>query len=207
MTLSGALWCEQHHRWECAANVGRPHHANAIRGQAYCKNHVGKTRYLARAQGEANLLAWSTTSHRDLAPLDLGQVVMDQLRLAVMRADLYGELLRLQLLEEGAEGLVGSVFAAGQGGGRVATGERVRALAAMEGEWRDRSVRFAKTAHDMGIAESHIQLEQERANIVVASYLRSLDEAGSALLPEVRSLMVERFTTGLASIVPGEVVA
>lgn len=57
----------------------------------------------------------------------------------------------------------------------------------------------------LGIAERHVQLEQERANVVTAAFLAALEVGG--LLPEVRSLMVDRFMEGLRSIVPGEVVA
>lgn len=206
MTRSGATWCEKHTRWECSAKVGREHHATAMRGMAHCKHHVGKTTALARAQGEANLLAWATTAHVGAAPLDPGQVVMDQLRVAVLRADLYGEMLRLQLGDEGIGGLVGLTYAAGREGARVETGEGPRGLGRLEAEWRDRVVRFAKAAHDMGIAERHVELEQERAQLVTTAFLAAL-EVG-ALLPEVRSLMIERFLERLGgSTVAGEVVA
>lgn len=176
MTRSGARWCEKHSRWECSAKVDREHHASAMRGQAYCKNHVGKARELARVQGEANLLAWSAMAGDagDLR-LDPGEVVLRQLRVAVLRADLYGERLRLQVTDDDAAGLVGETFAMGREGQRLATGERVRALAGLEGEWRDRAVRFALAAHGMGIADREIRMAEGQAQFVVSAVMPVLE--------------------------------
>ncbi|WP_248582580.1 hypothetical protein [Nocardioides sp. InS609-2] len=165
---------------------------------AMCRHHVGKALDVARTQGEANLLAWSSAaaSGRTLAAMDPGQVVMDQLRVAVLRADIYGELLRLQVADEDAWGLVGPTYAVGRdGGARVETGERVRGLAALEAEWRDRVVRFAKAAHDMGIAEQHIQLEQDKAQLVTSAFMAAL--AVVVLVPGDRDLMLRAFLEGL----------
>lgn len=194
MSRSGARWCEKHTRWECAAN--KPdHHATAVRGMAMCRHHVGKSMDLARTQGEANLLAWSAAAGRESGPLDPGQVVMDQLRVAVMRADLYGELLRIQVSDEEVDGLVGLTYAVGRDGARVSTGERVRGLAALEAEWRDRAVRFAKVAHDMGIDQRHIELEQGKAQLVTSAFLAAI--AAVSLLPADRDLMLRTFLSGL----------
>lgn len=56
----------------------------------------------------------------------------------------------------------------------------------------------------LGIAERHVQLEQERAQLVTAAFLAALDVGG--LVPEVRTAMIERFTDGLGALIPGEVV-
>ncbi|WP_435744947.1 hypothetical protein [Nocardioides sp. SYSU DS0663] len=207
MSRSGARWCPEHDRWECAAK--KPdHHASAVRGMAMCRHHVGKELDLARTQGEANLLAWSSeaASRSSAAALDPGQVVMDQLRVAVLRADIYGELLRIQVAGEDVDGLVGATYAVGREGTRVETGERVRGLAALEAEWRDRVVRFAKAAHDMGIAERVVELEQQRAELVTGAFLAAIDALG--LVPGERSRAIEVFLDRLGgSTVAGEVVA
>ncbi|MBA2952138.1 hypothetical protein GON03_19165 [Nocardioides sp. MAH-18] len=202
MARSGARWCETHDRWECSAK--KPdHHATAIRGLALCKNHAGRSLAVAKALGEANLAAWSTAAKpADAVALDPGTVVLDQLRVAVMRADLYGEMLRWQLEVEDEVGLVGTVYAAGRDGARVETGERARGLAQLEAAERDRVVRFAKTAHDMGIAERHVELEQERASLVTAAFRAALGVL--ELLPADRDLAVRTFLTSLGA---GEVVA
>lgn len=208
MIRSGARWCSDHGKWECSAN--KPdHHAPAIRGMAKCRFHVGKQLDLAKTQGEANLAAWQASANREESPLDLGQAVMDQLRVAVIRADIYGELLRIQISDEELGGLVGPTFAAGRDGARVETGEQVRALARLEAEWRDRVVKYAETAHRMGIATQVIELAQGQAEIVVLAFRAALEAAGASLLPADRAVMVETFLHRLGGrdVVVGELVA
>lgn len=209
MRRSGARWCTDHERWECAAKKA-DHHASAIRGMAMCRHHVGKSLDLARTQGEANLLAWSAQAAEDqgrASALDPGQVVMNQLRVAVLRADIFGELLRIQVADEDVDGLVGPTYAVGREGTRVETGERVRGLAALEAEWRDRVVRFAKAAHDMGIAERVVELEQQKAQLVVSAFMGALGVLD--LLPAARDEALRAFLAGLGrgEVVAGEVTA
>lgn len=52
----------------------------------------------------------------------------------------------------------------------------------------------------LGIAERHVQLEQERAGMVTAAFLAALDVGG--LVPEVRTAMVDRFVAGLGELMP-----
>ncbi|GAB2762400.1 hypothetical protein GCM10027273_44910 [Nocardioides pakistanensis] len=211
MRQSGATWCDDHERWECSKNTKRGSvrcHGVALRGLDRCRLHRGIARDIARAQGEANLLAWSSAAGKDAAPLDPGATVMDQLRVAVMRADLYGELLRVQVVDEDYTGLVGPTFAAGRDGARVETGEQVRGLARLEAEWRDRVVRFAKAAHDMGIAERHVELEQQKAQLVVQAFLAALGAINP--VPADRDLALRTFLQGLGrgpETVAGEVTA
>lgn len=210
MERSGAVWCEDHERWECSKVSKRSKsrcHASAIRGMATCKTHAGRSVAVAKAIGEANLAAWSTqAAAADLPALDPGTVVLEQLRRSVMRADLLGEMLRWQLEVEDESGLVGLTYTAGRDGVRVETGERARGLAQLEAAERDRVVRFAKTAHDMGIAERHVELEQERASLVTAAFRAALGVLG--LLPADRDLAVRTFLSSLGAgevVVAGEV--
>lgn len=211
MEAAGAVWCDDHGRWECSRTSKRSQlrcHSPAIRGTAACRLHSGRPAAVAKALGEAYLQAWSTEHGRgDEPPMDPGTVVLEQLRVAVMRADLYGELLRWQVEVEDEGGLVGRTFAAGRDGARVETGEQVRGLARLEAEWRDRAVRFAKTAHDMGIAERHVELEQERASMVTGAFRAAL--AVLDLLPADRDLAVRTFLAqlGAGDVVAGEVTA
>ena len=63
-----------------------------------CKNHSGRSLAMAKALGEANLLAWSTeAAGQDVAMPDPGLTVLQQLRVASLRADLFGLMLRWQL--------------------------------------------------------------------------------------------------------------
>ena len=146
---------------------------------------------------------------KQLPALDPGVVVLDQLRVAMLRADLYGELLRWQLEVDEEAGLIGRTFAAGRDGQRVETGEQVRGLARLEAEWRDRVVRFAKTAHDMGIADAQIELQQAQAELVVSAFLAAL-AAIPGLLPVARQEALTAFLAGLGrggETVAGAVVA
>ena len=227
MQRSGAVWCDEHGRWECASNSKRTAsrcHGSAITGSDRCRMHAGRSAAMTKALGEANLLAWSTEAARaegaaSLPALDPGTVVLDQLRVAVLRADVYGELLRWQLELDDldgaggggrvAAGLVGTTYAASRDGARVETGEQVRALARMEAEWRDRVVRFAKTAHDMGIADAQIELQQAQAELVVSAFLAAL-AAIPGLLPVARQEALTAFLAGLGrggETVAGAVVA
>lgn len=170
--------------------------------------HAGRSSAIERAIGEANLAAWTTPpAGADLPALDPGQVVLEQMRRAVMRADLYGEMLRWELEAEAEAGLVGTTYTAGRDGQRVETGERARGMAVLEAAERDRVVRFAKTAHDMGIAERHVELEQERASLVTAAFRAALGVL--ELLPADRDLAVRTFLSqlGAGEVVAGEVTA
>lgn len=163
-----------------------------MRGQAYCKNHVGKTRELAKAQGEVNLLAWSARAGGDEGPLDLGRTVMDQLRVAVMRAELLGRLLQSEVAVEGGHRVKGLV---------ARKANDVRALVKLEASERDRVVRIAKTAHDMGIDEQHVQIAQRDAERVIAAQQMQLDllhrELAGGLPPALRSRLIEVFLVGI----------
>lgn len=186
MRHSGAVWCDEHGRWECRHNSKRSQercHGAAVRGTDTCTDHGGKPTEVLKAQGEANLLAWSTLLAGDARPLDLGRTVMDQLRVAVMRAELYGGLLRDQVVVERSGGLVGS-------------SEEVRGLVRVEAAERDRVVRFVKVAHDMGIDERQIELQQEQAQLVTGAFMAAL-QVVSSLLPADRDLMVRTFLAGL----------
>lgn len=209
MRHSGARWCEEHGRWECARNKqgGVECHGSAICGTARCRMHAGKASELAKAQGQANLLAWSTAAVADAKPLDPGQAVMNALHVSVLRAQMLGELLRVQVEDQDYEGFVGRTYAAGRDGARVETGEQLRGLVRLEAEERDRSVKFAKAAHDMGIAERHIELQQAQAQIVVAAFRSALDAIGSELLPAARDAATRAFLGGLGTrpVVAGEV--
>jgi hypothetical protein len=195
MSRSGARWCEKHERWECNANKAN-HHASAIRGMAKCKNCAGRSLDIAKVIGEANIATWSSVAAGEMEPIDAGSAVVSQLRVAVMKADLYGQLHRLQLEVEGLGGLVGATFAAGRDGARVETGEQIRALSNLEMLWRDRVVKYAKTAHDMGIAERVIELHQGQAQLVVSAFMAGLG-ALPGLLPVDRDAALRAFLTGL----------
>lgn len=57
----------------------------------------------------------------------------------------------------------------------------------------------------LGIAERYVQLEEERASIVVAAFVGALEVL--VLVPADRDLVTRRFLELLGDVVPGEVVA
>jgi hypothetical protein len=87
---------------------------------------------------------------------------------------------------EGA-GLVGVTRSGVKGLGIFVTGEAIRGLAQLEAAERDRCVKFAKTAHDMGIAESHLKLVESYTAELAGLIGRILD--GLDLTPEQRHLV------------------
>lgn len=196
MQRSGARWCEDHELWECSKqrSKGRGQcHGPAVRGLDRCRMHLGRGMDLAKTQGEDNLAIWSAQAASGLAVVDPADAVMAQLRVAVYRADLYGELLRLQVADEEVGGIVGATYAAGRDGVRVETGESARGLAKLEAEWRDRVVRYSEVAHRMGIATRAIELAQGQAAIVSAGLRAAIEAAGPDLLPATRGRMVAAF--------------
>jgi hypothetical protein len=153
---------------------------------------------VAKALGEANLAAWSVRDVPDDVPLpDPGRVVLEQLRLASMRADLYGQMLRWQLDADDLGGLVGVTHGVSSDGQRHETGEKVRGLAILEAGERDRVVRFAKTAHDMGIADREIELQAGQASLVTTAFKAALVALGAALVPADRDLLTRTFLANL----------
>lgn len=96
----GALWCDEHQRWECVKNRkqargGGRCHMPAITGLPRCRLHAGVTVELAEVQGEA-MDAWSATYGQ--TAVDPAQAVIGMLNMAVFRANFYASLLEEQVL-------------------------------------------------------------------------------------------------------------
>lgn len=176
----GAIWCEAHGWWECtklSKTSGMRCHGNAIRGLDACRMHVGKRASLAKAQGQAVTAFSALGGHQVVSATE---AVLGMLQMSWLRVHLYAGLLEAQVAAQGGSpdsldeavdedrqpttgGLVGHVYgAAGKDGSIYAQSEAVRALAVLEAQERDRCVRYAKTAHDMGIAEAQIELMADR---------------------------------------------
>lgn len=185
MRSAGAKWCDQHERWECTKTSKRskgPCHALAVRGTAACYTHAGVATSVAKAKGEA-MSAWRAIPGRqDVSP---GMAVMAMLQMSWARVHVYAGLLERQVaaadqdrpggVGQGA-GLVGHTFSASPSVGVYESGEAVRALAKLEAEERDRCVRYAKVAHDMGIAEREIRLAESQGALLAGAIRQILDE-------------------------------
>ncbi|MEV4287394.1 hypothetical protein AB0K40_17960 [Nonomuraea bangladeshensis] len=205
MRQAGATWCDQHKRWECTKKSKRSQqrcHAFAVRGTATCYTHAGVSTSVAKAKGEA-LSAWRAVPGRqDVSP---SEAVLAMLQMSWARVGLYASLLEQQVadaqgggghglgddpeLGPGA-GLIGHTRSGVKDIGIFATGEALRGLTLLEEKERDRCVRFAKTAHDMGIADREIRLAEQQGALIAGAISRILDAleltaAQRALVPTV----------------------
>lgn len=211
-----ARWCEAHNRLECTKNKHGhvPCHGIAMRGVNACKRHAGMSIELAKVQGEAIITAWSAIgrAQQEISP---SMAVLGMLQLSWLRAKAYGELLRRQVVvdgeqsgsvdtgdgegEENASGLIG--FQYGMGGRDGITyrkGEEIRGLVTLEASERDRVVKYAKTAHDMGISDRLINLAERWGDVVASRVTIILDELH--LTPEQAALVPDLLTAHLGAI-------
>jgi hypothetical protein len=201
--VGGARWCAEHKRFECTASKkgGRGDcHSIAIDGTSKCRMHAGVTLEVAKAQGQARITAFSALG--GTPAVEPGRAVLASLHMAWLRVHLYARLLEEQVGDEaddpvggygesqraddgygvgvgrqsspaGVAGLIGHTYAADKAAGIFASGEAVRALVQLEAQERDRCVRYAKTAHDMGIAEREVRLAEQQGQLL-ASVIRNV---------------------------------
>jgi hypothetical protein len=212
----GARWCEDHGRMECTKNRKAqrgPCHAPAVRGTDACKLHGGHTVAVLKAKGEARISAWSAIGKApDAGAIDSSAAVLGMLQQSWMRAHLYGALLQAQVERDGtdeaaleggeaekANGLIGYRFgAAGKDGNIYAVSEEARALVGLEAQERDRVVKYAKVAHDMGISERMTNLAERWGDVVVSRIMLII--AGLNLSPDQEAMVPALIQAHLASI-------
>lgn len=220
-----ARWCDQpnHNRLECAKNRSKGRgqcHAMAIRGTDACKIHSGMSKQIARIQGQARITAWSAIGGPpESGSIDAGMAVLGMLQMTWLRVAAYGELLRRQVVAEGevtsaephdpeghpeTSGLIGFRYgAAGKEGTIYAVSEEARALVALEAQERDRVVKFAKTAHDMGISDRITSLAERWGDLVVTRIMLVLEAL--ELTPEQETLVPALIQAHLGQIDVGSI--
>lgn len=181
-----AHWCDdpKHMRLECNGQrkrgMGRCH-GPAIRGTDKCKLHSGTKRDVAISKGQAKITAW-TAMGGGAETVDYRMAVLGVLQMSWLRLGAYSELLRQQVVgdppvpdpdglepggEANASGLIGYRYgAAGKDGHIYAVTEEARALVLLEAQERDRVVKYAKTAHDMGISDRLTSLAEKWGDVV-----------------------------------------
>ena len=193
----GARWCEEHGRFECTkqrTKVAADCHQAAVAGTDACVNHSGRSLEVLKAQGQARITAFSALGA--VPTIEPGYAVLASLHMSWLRVHLYSRLLEEQVRADEAEaglldsrltdgvadgqpaadgvrGLIGHTYAADKMAGIFASGEAVRALVQLEAQERDRAVRYAKAAHDMGIAEREVKLA-ERQGEMLAQVIRNV---------------------------------
>lgn len=193
-----ARWCgaEGHKRLECTKQRSRGRgqcHGPAIRGTDRCKTHSGTSPRTAAILGKAEITAWSAIGMPAKENnVEAGMAVVNMLNQAWLRASVYGELLRRQVAVEGealpaepvypvgdaedTSGLIGHKYGmGGKEGILYRQSEEVRALVGLEAAERDRVVKYAKTAHDMGISDRLTALSERWGDVVVTRIMTVLD--------------------------------
>jgi hypothetical protein len=192
-------WCPDHGRLECVKPAKRAAicHGAVVRGESACRMHLG--RRVADAKHD-RLARWAAQPDgTGISPYDAAHAMLET---AWRRARIYAAELQRQAEGDGDSsirnagdgglpGLVGHTYSSGGPDiGIYATGEQARALVTLEGQERDRVMRFAKMCHEMGI-EERAQWVAERDAAGIAAVVRGvlLRFGLDAMLPEVGSVV------------------
>lgn len=188
-----ARWCDEHRRLECTKNrtKGRGQcHMAATRGTNGCKLHVGVSNEVAKAQGQSRITVSAWNPHGDSKDaISAPMAVLGVLQMSWLRLASYSELLRRQIAAEAdlngsprededpeTSGLIGFRYgAAGKEGTVYVQSEEIRALVMLEATERDRVVKYAETAHKMGISDKMINLAERWGDIVAGQIALMLD--------------------------------
>lgn len=211
-----ARWCDEHGsfpRLECVHQRSRgrgPCHGPAIRGTDACRIHSGMRSEVAKVKGNSVITAWRAIGDAG-ANIDYRMAVLGVLQMTWLRLAAYSELLRKQVAMEAeqagsadedapdASGLVGFRYgAAGKDGTVYVQSEEVRALVALEAAERDRVVKYAKTAHDMGISDRLTSLAERWGDVVAGRITVML--AALNLSPEQEALVPMLIESHLGTI-------
>lgn len=186
-----ARWCEHHNRLECVKNKhGHVQcHGIAIKGTNACKMHSGVKTEVAVQIGQAVITAWSATG---TPTIDHKLTVLRVLEMSWLRLQAYARLLESQVAEQGdtpedaegthateeikAGGLIGFRYGMGGKDGIVyRQTEEARALVALEAQERDRVVRYAKVAHDMGISDRLLEIAANWTQTTIGNLMALLE--------------------------------
>lgn len=203
-----ARWCAEHGRLECVKHRTKGRgicHQAAVRGTDACQNHSGYKLATQKVRGEATITAWNPDS-ADAPTIDASSAVLRVLQMSYLRLGVYSRLLQRQIATEGdlagstvqdapgTSGLVGFRYGmGGKDGISYVQSEEIRALVILEGAERDRIVKYAKTAHDMGISTRLTAMAEQWGDIIVVRLMRIIDALGltaaqSALVPDLVQL-------------------
>lgn len=210
----GARWCDQHQRAECVSprKHGRGEcHGPAIKGTNACRLHCGRKAKEAKARGRATITAWNAAAA--VPDVDYRMAVLGVLQMTWLRLAAYSDLLRRQVAVEGdialpdsvdtsttkVSGLIGYRYgAAGKEGRIFAQSEEIRALVALESAERDKVVKYAKVAHDMGISDRLTNLAERWGDVVAIRISAMLEELH--LTPEQSIRVPALISTHLGAI-------
>ena len=147
-----------------------------MRGQSVCYKHGGASPQARAAAGRRLAAAeWSRSFGAPADSADPAETVLDEIRWAAGHVG----WLRERVQETDPEALVWGVESEvekGSGefpGVDITRAAKSNAWVRLYGEERDRLIRMCKIAHDMGIAERHVELA-ERVGGLMADLLRGV---------------------------------
>lgn len=193
-------------RCQARRSNGEPCHGWAMRGQNVCRNHGGAAPQ-ARAAAGRRLAAteWARSFGTPADGADPTETVLDEIRWAAGHVG----WLRERVQETEPEALVWGVESeVEKGSGEfpgidITRAAKANAWVRLYGEERDRLMRMCKIAHDMGIAERHVELA-ERVGSLMADLLRGVlgeldlseeqKERASAAVPRHLRLIASELT-------------
>lgn len=155
---------------------GEPCGNRPMRGQTVCRKHGGASPQ-ARAAADRRIAAdvWARSFGAPAESADPTETVLDEIRWAAGHV----AWLRERVQETEPEALVWGVESeVDKGAGEfpgvdVTRSAKTNAWVRLYGEERDRLLRMCKIAHDMGIAERHVELA-ERVGTLMADLLRGV---------------------------------
>lgn len=108
----------------------------------------------------------------------------------------------------GVGALIGHTYAGTQTSGVIATGEKIRGLAELEAQERDRCAGFAATAIKAGLAERMVRLAEQQGAMLATILVGALEDLGVAVGEErVRQVLGSRIAaaTGAPLVLEGKV--
>lgn len=143
---------------------GAPCKKPPMRGQSVCYKHGGASPQARSAAGRRIAAAeWGKSFGAPAESGDPAETVLDEIRWAAGHV----AWLRARVQETNPEALVWGVESEvekGSGefpGVDITTSAKSNAWVRLYGEERDRLIRMCKIAHDMGIAERHVELAEQ----------------------------------------------
>lgn len=229
-----------HTRCRSHKGTGEPCARYPRKGSAVCDTHGGAAPQVkSRAAVRAELLSWGLAGHAELADPGetLLRLVTQSAARCEMYARYLAEAVdaaeRLQrsgvapesdLLEaETARldlervfnagpvaALIGHTYAGTQTSGVIATGEKIRGLAELEAQERDRCANFAAKAVAAGLAERMVRASEQMAALTAAAVERAMVRLGhDPKDPAVRAVVAEELAAlaGGPKTIEGKVAA
>lgn len=191
--------------------TGAPCRVGAVPGADVCWRHGGRApQVVARAAVRRELMDWGVNDDY----VDPAQTMLRLLAQSTRRAEFYSVLLERAFQRKadvaaddalaGLAALIGHRYGITKDGDRLPLEEAVRALPVLEAEERERAFRFAKLAHDAGLAQRRIDLEESLGRRIYQAFTTFIDMVLAAGVPEeYRQVLVDQAPAALVAIEGG----